>query len=272
MIYEDYNIINEKEVFTVAGDTGEKGDKGLKGLTGATGNKGLPGLVGTTVCSGYGVCTTEASEATKEVTLNNFDLTKQTMFVVLFRHKVDRHSSLNVNNTGAKYIMRGGTKLERNVICDGALVTFVYDKNKDAYVILAIDKEKMYSLDVTADASYYTYYNSTNPTTVNTTWKCIGGNSIYALQRYWMKTPVLALEGSYKAKLIVNFPFYLPSKHKPNIYVTSYEIYNTTSYSNNEYLTTTVTELDYKSATITISRSRDNSYNFSFYLSIMVEN
>lgn len=81
----------------------------------------------------YGVCSTAADTAAKTVTVNNFSLETGAMVVVKFTNANSiKNPTLNVNNTGAKAIMRYGTTTASTGTTTtgwvaGAVQMFVYD-------------------------------------------------------------------------------------------------------------------------------------------------
>ena len=80
----------------------------------------------------YGTCTTAAATAAKVVTLSGFTLVDgATIHVKFTNSNTVANPTLNVNNTGAKSIMRyGTTAASTNTATSwlaGAIVSFTYD-------------------------------------------------------------------------------------------------------------------------------------------------
>ena len=77
---------------------------------------------------GYGVCSTAAATAAKEVTITNFLLLKNMPITVKFVNTISVASStLNITNTGAKPLFMDGSALYPFVIMAGMTATIIYD-------------------------------------------------------------------------------------------------------------------------------------------------
>ena len=88
---------------------------------------------------GFGVCTTAAGTAAKEVTLADYTLVKNGFVVVRFDNAVTSSSSkMNINSAGAKAIYYNGLPIGTNVILAGDVCLFVYDGT--SYHLLTIDR------------------------------------------------------------------------------------------------------------------------------------
>lgn len=87
---------------------------------------------------GYGTCSTAAATAAKEVTMANYNLTKNGVISVKFTNAVPASATLNVNSKGAKSIFYKGAAIVANVIRAGDTATFMYDGTQ--YHLLGVDR------------------------------------------------------------------------------------------------------------------------------------
>ena len=77
---------------------------------------------------GYGICSTAAGTAAKEVTITNFLLLKNMPITVKFSNTIAVASAtLNITNTGAKPLYMDGSALYPYVIKAGMTATIIYD-------------------------------------------------------------------------------------------------------------------------------------------------
>ena len=86
---------------------------------------------------GYASCTTAAATAAKTASLNYYNLINGGLVVVYFQYDVPAQSTLNINNTGAKEIHFGSSRIAANVIKAGDKCLFIYNGN---YMLIAIDR------------------------------------------------------------------------------------------------------------------------------------
>lgn len=112
----------------IQGEQGIQGPKGDTGATGATGAKGAKGDKGDPGLF-YGTCDTAAATAAKVVTCSGFSLVTGAVIAVKFTNTNSASTpTLNVNNTGAKYIKKYGTTTPDTYMwMSGAVVEFLYD-------------------------------------------------------------------------------------------------------------------------------------------------
>ena len=77
---------------------------------------------------GFGVCTTAAATAAKEVSISNFILLKNMPVSVRFANNISvDNATLNINSTGAKPIFLDGSALNVGVVMAGMTATLYYD-------------------------------------------------------------------------------------------------------------------------------------------------
>jgi hypothetical protein len=86
---------------------------------------------------GYASCTTAAATAAKTASLSNFILRNGGLVVVYFQYDVPVQSTLNINNTGAKELHFGSSRIAAGVIKAGDKCLFIYNGN---YMLIAIDR------------------------------------------------------------------------------------------------------------------------------------
>lgn len=89
------------------------------------------------VGSGYAICGTAAATAAKTATINGYKLTSGGRVSIRFDNAVPANATLNISDTGAKYIYYHGSKVTGSLIGAGDLVTFVYAGG--CYHVAAID-------------------------------------------------------------------------------------------------------------------------------------
>lgn len=87
---------------------------------------------------GYATCSTAAATTAKTASLSGYVLKTGGVVAVKFTNAVPASATLNINNTGAKYIYHHGTYLEAGVINAGDVATFMY--NGSTYTLLAVDR------------------------------------------------------------------------------------------------------------------------------------
>ena len=87
---------------------------------------------------GYGTCSTAAATAAKEITMANYNLTKNGVISVKFTNAVPASATLNVNSKGAKSIFYKGAAIVANVIRAGDTATFMCDGTQ--YHLLGVDR------------------------------------------------------------------------------------------------------------------------------------
>lgn len=107
---------------------------------------------------GIGTCNTASGNQNKTVTMTGIIIGKGSVFAVTFTQDVDSGSTLNINSSGAKYMLHRGLALGANQIRANDTVTFISDGS--SYHVLSIDRpfdavptENSHSL-VDSDAVY----------------------------------------------------------------------------------------------------------------------
>lgn len=86
---------------------------------------------------GYASCTTAAATAAKTASLSNFAPKNGGLIVVYFQYDVPANSTLNINNSGAREIHFGSSRIAAGVIKAGDKCLFIYNGN---YMLIAIDR------------------------------------------------------------------------------------------------------------------------------------
>lgn len=87
----------------------------------------------------YGTCNfVDAGTGTCTVVSSGFELSTGKIIAVAFSVDVPQYSLMNINNTGAKYIMFESRAISSGVIMNGNVALFVYDGQ--AYQLLSIDR------------------------------------------------------------------------------------------------------------------------------------
>lgn len=75
----------------------------------------------------YANCTTAFTTTAKTAVVVNYKLVLGGLVAIKFTHSVIAHSTLNINNTGAKDIYYNGVAIQSNIIQSGDIALFVYD-------------------------------------------------------------------------------------------------------------------------------------------------
>ena len=104
---------------------------------------------------GYGTCDTAASTTAKTVSISNYKLTKGGIVSVKFTYSVPANATLNISDTGAKYIYYNGSIITDNIIKAGDTATFIYDGTN--YKLISLDRDFN---PITIDSSLSTTSNN----------------------------------------------------------------------------------------------------------------
>ena len=86
---------------------------------------------------GYGTCSTDEPLTNKTVSISNYKLTNGGIVSIKFKFNVPAGSTLNINNTGNKYICYNGVAITNGIIRAGDTATFIYSEIFDVYNLIA---------------------------------------------------------------------------------------------------------------------------------------
>lgn len=145
----------------------------------------------------YANCTTAFTTTAKTAAVTNYKLVIGGLVAIKFTNSVIAHSTLNINNTGAKDIYYNGVAIQSNIIQSGDIALFVYNGRR--YDLLTTNFKN--TLPVTE--TNYIYCNTNAATTIKTA----------ALSGFSLPTGA----NSPTTRMAINFLYGVPANAKLNI-------------------------------------------------------
>ena len=145
----------------------------------------------------YANCTTAFTTTAKTAVVVNYKLVLGGLVAIKFTHSVIAHSTLNINNTGAKDIYYNGVAIQSNIIQSGDIALFVYDGRR--YDLLTTNFKN--TLPVTE--TNYIWCNTKAAATIKTA----------ALPDFSLPTGA----NSPTTRMAINFEYGVPANAKLNI-------------------------------------------------------
>lgn len=145
----------------------------------------------------YANCTTAFTTTAKTAAVTNYKLVLGGLVAIKFTNSVIAHSTLNINNTGAKDIYYNGVAIQSNIIQSGDIALFVYNGRR--YELLTTDFKN--TLPVTE--TNYIYCNTKAAATIKTA----------ALPGFSLPTGA----HSPTTRMVINFEYGVPANAKLNI-------------------------------------------------------
>lgn len=145
----------------------------------------------------YANCTTAFTTTAKTAAVTNYKLVIGGLVAIKFTNSVIAHSTLNINNTGAKDIYYNGVAIQSNIIQSNDIALFVYNGRR--YDLLTTNFKN--TLPVTE--TNYIYCNTNAATTIKTA----------ALSDFSLPTGV----NSPTTRMAINFLYGVPANAKLNI-------------------------------------------------------
>ena len=146
----------------------------------------------------YANCTTAFTTTAKTAAVTNYKLVIGGLVAIKFTNSVIAHSTLNINNTGAKDIYYNGVAIQSNIIQSDDIALFVYDGRR--YNLLTTDFKN--TLPVTE--TNYIYCNTAAATTIKKA----------ALSDFSLPT---GANPSHTTRMAINFEYGVPANAKLNI-------------------------------------------------------
>ena len=145
----------------------------------------------------YANCTTAFTTTAKTAAVTNYKLVIGGLVAIKFTNSVIAHSTLNINNTGAKDIYYNGVAIQSNIIQSGDIALFVYNGRR--YDLLTTNFKN--TLPVTE--TNYIYCNTNAAATIKTA----------ALSDFSLPTGA----NSPTTRMAINFEYGVPANAKLNI-------------------------------------------------------
>lgn len=146
----------------------------------------------------YANCTTAFTTTAKTAAVTNYKLVLGGLVAIKFTNSVIAHSTLNINNTGAKDIYYNGVAIQSNIIQSDDIALFVYNGRR--YDLLTTNFKN--TLPVTE--TNYIYCNTAATTTIKTA----------ALSDFSLPT---GANPSHTTRMAINFEYGVPANAKLNI-------------------------------------------------------
>ena len=146
----------------------------------------------------YANCTTAFITTAKTAAATNYKLVLGGLVAIKFTNSVIAHSTLDINDTGAKDIYYNGVAIQSNIIQSGDIALFVYNGRR--YELLTTNFKN--TLPVTE--TNYIYCNTAAATTIKKA----------ALSNFSLPT---GANPSHTTRMAINFEYGVPANAKLNI-------------------------------------------------------
>lgn len=146
----------------------------------------------------YANCTTAFITTAKTAAATNYKLVLGGLVAIKFTNSVIAHSTLDINDTGAKDIYYNGVAIQSNIIQSGDIALFVYNGRR--YELLTTNFKN--TLPVTE--TNYIYCNTAAATTIKKA----------ALSNFSLPT---GADPSHTTRMAINFEYGVPANAKLNI-------------------------------------------------------